>query len=254
MLVLGWSQFWLFSGILGSLLAMFLVILAWQVAAVAPGAGLPTGTVVFTVNGATLGTPVTLVGGQATSSSFASLSPGTYTIKATYSGDGNFLGSAGLLDQGLARTVYTANFLRTLRAKVVAKARRFPGFVDVTAVRRARTFAAYDRAVTAPLHGFADEHVYWARSSSRPYLARIAVPTLLLGARDDPFVPPDSLPDPGQLPTVVRAEFSARGGHAESRRQAFVPVSNAVTGAMSAFGAPSFRCWSRNGRRMVWRK
>ncbi len=76
-----------------------------QVAAVAPGAGLPTGTVVFTVNGATLGTPVTLVGGQATSSSFASLSPGTYTIKATYSGDGNFLGSAGLLDQGTGQTV-----------------------------------------------------------------------------------------------------------------------------------------------------
>jgi hypothetical protein len=72
---------------------------------VAPGAGNPTGTVVFTVNGATLGSPVALVGGTATSSAFASLSPGTYTIKATYSGDGNFVGSSGLLDQGTGQTV-----------------------------------------------------------------------------------------------------------------------------------------------------
>lgn len=76
-----------------------------QLSAVAPGAGDPTGTVVFTVNGATLGSPVAVVNGSATSSSFASLSPGTYTIKATYSGDGNFVGSSGLLDQGTGQTV-----------------------------------------------------------------------------------------------------------------------------------------------------
>lgn len=76
-----------------------------QVSPVAPGAGHPTGTVVFTVNGATLGTPVPVVDGSATSSAFASLSPGTYTIKATYSGDGNFVGSAGLLDQGTGQNV-----------------------------------------------------------------------------------------------------------------------------------------------------
>ncbi|MBW8752184.1 MAG: Ig-like domain repeat protein [Propionibacteriales bacterium] len=72
---------------------------------VAPGAGHPTGTVVFTVNGAPLGSPVAVVDGTATSSAFASLSPGTYAIKATYSGDGNFLGSAGLLDQGTGQAV-----------------------------------------------------------------------------------------------------------------------------------------------------
>jgi hypothetical protein len=81
------------------------VTLTAQVSPVAPGAGLPTGTVVFTVNGATLGAPVQLVGGQATSSAFASLSPGTYTIRASYSGDGNFVGSAGLLDQGTGQNV-----------------------------------------------------------------------------------------------------------------------------------------------------
>jgi uncharacterized protein (DUF2141 family) len=72
---------------------------------VAPGAGLPTGTVRFTVNGANLGAPATLVNGVATSTTFASLSPGTYAIKAAYNGDGNFVNSEGTLDQGNGQNV-----------------------------------------------------------------------------------------------------------------------------------------------------
>ena len=73
--------------------------------------------------------------------------------------------------------------------------------------------AAYDRAVTAPLHGFADEEDYWRRASSKPYLARVRRPTLLLSALDDPFIPGWSLPDPRTLPPDVRAEFVSHGGH-----------------------------------------
>src|SRR6058998_3527369 len=58
---------------------------------------------------------------------------------------------ARALDRGFARMVYTANFLRSLKAKVRDKARVYPDFVDVQAVLRARTFAEYDRALTAPL-------------------------------------------------------------------------------------------------------
>ncbi len=97
---------------------------------------------------------------------------------------------ARVLDRGFAKVVYTANFMRTMRRKVVEKARVHPDFVDVAAARRARTFAAYDLAVTAPLFGFADAEDYWRRASSRPYLAAIDRPTLLLNARDDPFIPP----------------------------------------------------------------
>ncbi|MBI4013095.1 MAG: alpha/beta fold hydrolase [Candidatus Rokubacteria bacterium] len=121
---------------------------------------------------------------------------------------------ARVLDRGFCRAVYTANFMRTLRRKVVEKARAYPGFVDLARVRRARSFAAYDRTVTAPLHGFADEVDYWTRSSSGPYLARLRRPTLLINARDDPFVPPGTLPDPATLPAGVAAEFLPRGGHA----------------------------------------
>ena len=121
---------------------------------------------------------------------------------------------AGALDRGFARALYTTNFLRSLKEKVKQKARVYPGFVDVSAVLRARTFAEYDRVVTAPLHDFADERDYWTRASSGPYLPWIRRPTLLINARDDPFVPSDSLPDPRALPPEIEVEFPEHGGHA----------------------------------------
>ncbi len=124
---------------------------------------------------------------------------------------------AETLDRGFCRLVYAANFLGTMRDKVRLKAARDPGLrevVDVPLALRARTFAEYDRAVTAPLNGFKDERDYWTRASSAPYLGRIRRPTLLVNALDDPIVPAAALPDPGDLPPAVHAEFVRRGGHA----------------------------------------
>jgi uncharacterized protein len=121
---------------------------------------------------------------------------------------------ARVLDRGFHRLVYAANFLRTMRSKVIEKERRYPGFVNVAAMRGARTFARYDRVVTAPLNGFRDEVDYWTRASSGPYLARIRRPTLLLGAHDDPIVPGRTLPRAADLSPDIRSEFTARGGHA----------------------------------------
>ena len=120
---------------------------------------------------------------------------------------------ARVMDQGFQKAVYTASFMRSFRVKTRAKAQAHPGFVDLEAALRARTFAAYDRVVTAPLHGFADEVDYWQRASSGPYLGRIRRPTLLLNAVDDPFIPATSLPDPATLPECVQAEFVRHGGH-----------------------------------------
>jgi predicted alpha/beta-fold hydrolase len=124
---------------------------------------------------------------------------------------------ARALDTGLRRPVYAANFLSTMREKVRQKAQRDPGFaaqVDLPRALKARTFAEYDRAVTAPLNGFADERDYWIRASSGPYLPRIRRPTLLINALDDPIVPPEALPDPRALSPWISAEFVERGGHA----------------------------------------
>lgn len=79
------------------------------VAPVAPGAGMPTGNVRFFVNGANLGGNYPLVNGVVSSPNFASLTPGTYKITATYNGDGNFVGSTGYLDQGTGQVVTKGN-------------------------------------------------------------------------------------------------------------------------------------------------
>jgi len=120
---------------------------------------------------------------------------------------------AHALDRGFAKVVYTANFMRTMRRKVVEKARVYPGFVDLAAARRARSFAAYDDVVTARLSGFADAEDYWRRASCRPYLARVARPVLVINAADDPFVPPEALPKPAELSPHVRLVVTKHGGH-----------------------------------------
>ena len=141
------------------------------------------------------------------------LAPKAVAAAAAVSVPFDLAACARVMDRGLRKVLYTASFMRSFRHKTRAKARAFPGFVDVAAALRARTFAEYDRLVTAPLHGFADEYDYWRRASSGPYLTYIRRPTLLLNALDDPFVPAPSLPDPRTLPPNVRAEFVPRGGH-----------------------------------------
>jgi predicted alpha/beta-fold hydrolase len=116
------------------------------------------------------------------------------------------------LEQGFNR-LYTWNFLRTLKRKGRQKSHRFPGILDRAALHRARTLRAFDDQVTAPLHGFVDAHDYWTRCSSKPWLRHIAVPTLVLNARDDPFLPGHALPGLADVSPAVTLEQPAHGGH-----------------------------------------
>ncbi len=124
--------------------------------------------------------------------------------------------SARYIDRGFSR-VYQAYFLRSLRAKARYKSTDFSGRVPpVDAALRARTLFEFDDRFTAPLHGFENAVEYYARSSSLRFLSHVQVPTLLLSARDDPFLPPDVL---GEVETAVQStpavtlELVARGGH-----------------------------------------
>jgi predicted alpha/beta-fold hydrolase len=109
--------------------------------------------------------------------------------------------------------VYTRAFLATMKPKAKQKLERHPGLFDGRAMLAARTLRAFDDCVTAPLHGFRDVDDYWTRASAKPGLAKIRVPTLLINARNDPFLPSRALPDPRGLPAEVRCEFPAQGGH-----------------------------------------
>jgi uncharacterized protein len=126
------------------------------------------------------------------------------------------LSAAGeALDRGLNRLMYTRHFLSTLKPKTLAKLALFPQLYDADKVRAARTFREFDGLVTAPLHGFRDTDHYWSSSSSGPYLERIRVPTLVLNARNDPFLPEQALVAAARktAPCVV-LEFPREGGHA----------------------------------------
>ena len=80
-------------------------------------------------------------------------------------------------------------------------------------MRAARTLREFDDAVTAPLHGFRDTDDYWQRSSAKPWLPYVRVPTLLLNARNDPFLPHEALPGAGEVADCIEREFPEGGGH-----------------------------------------
>ena len=81
-------------------------------------------------------------------------------------------------------------------------------------MRWTTTLPGFDDALTAPLHGFTDKFDYWRRGSAAPLLPAIQVPTLLLNAHNDPFLPATALPQPGALPASVTPDFPDAGGHA----------------------------------------
>lgn len=125
------------------------------------------------------------------------------------------------MDQGFSRR-YRDHLLNILKRQLEAKRRHFAAIgnraelarLDALAGwREARSFWEFDHRVVAPLHGFAGVDDYYARSSSRQFLAAVRVPTLLIQARDDPFLTPDVLPGPTELGPAVELLATAAGGH-----------------------------------------
>ena len=117
-----------------------------------------------------------------------------------------------LLGSGVNR-LYGNHFLRTLKRKGLEKLERFPALYDADVVRNARTLRDFDNVVTAPLHGFRDTDDYWTRASSKPDLRKIAVPTLIVHARNDPFLPGRHLPAASEVSASVILDYPDGGGH-----------------------------------------
>jgi len=110
--------------------------------------------------------------------------------------------------------LYTWYFLRTLKAKASEKAHRFPGCVDLTRIRAARTVYDFDDAFTAPIHGFGDAADYYRQCSCRHFIEGITVPTLLVNAANDPFLPEACYPrEEARQHPVFHLEIPDHGGH-----------------------------------------
>ena len=119
-----------------------------------------------------------------------------------------------LLDRGFNQKVYTYCLLKKLKAYALEKEKRYPGTLDPEKIKPINTFKIYDREVTARLNGFKDENEYWARSSSGPGLGQIRLPTLLIHAANDPFLPGAYLPvDPIRESPYLTLLLTRDGGH-----------------------------------------
>jgi predicted alpha/beta-fold hydrolase len=118
---------------------------------------------------------------------------------------------AARMDQGFSR-IYQHDLLKRLRHKVAQKKALLSaaGFDPDT---RVRNFLEFDDAFTAPLHGFASGLDYYHRCSSRQFLRYIERPTLIIHAKDDPFMTPQVIPNPQELSSSIRFEVSEHGGH-----------------------------------------
>ena len=116
------------------------------------------------------------------------------------------------LERGFNR-IYTRRFLVTMKKKSAAKLARHPGLFEGDRVARSRTLREFDDLVTAPLHGFRDAADYWLRASAKPWLRHIAVPTLVLNAVNDPFMPGEHLPQPDDASPEVVLDYQTSGGH-----------------------------------------
>jgi uncharacterized protein len=124
------------------------------------------------------------------------------------------LAAAGhAIGRGLNRHLYTPMFLRTMKPKAFAKLAQHPGLFDADRLRQARDLYTFDNLFTAPLHGYRDTEDYWLRASAQPRLAEIRIPALVLNARNDPFVPAESLPAAHEVGRHVTLWQPDHGGH-----------------------------------------
>jgi predicted alpha/beta-fold hydrolase len=123
--------------------------------------------------------------------------------------------SCRYIQRGFSK-VYDRHFLRTLRTKALAKLERYPGLFDRARLEGAESIYDFDDSVTAPVHGFESAFDYYSRSSSLGFIGRITVPTMLLSAIDDPFLPPEVLDDVRAVAAGnprLTLEFTDHGGH-----------------------------------------
>ncbi len=120
--------------------------------------------------------------------------------------------SARRLERGFSQ-IYQWGLMRSLRQSVAEKRKRMKLPLKIEDLSALRSFRDFDEHVTAPLHGFAGADDYYERSSSRQYLKGIQVPTLVIHARDDPFMTEAAIPQDGDLSSAIELELYDSGGH-----------------------------------------
>ena len=115
------------------------------------------------------------------------------------------------LEKGFSR-VYQHYLVSTCQRKYQAKEELISSPLNVN-IKDLNTFYRFDDEITAPLHGFKSAEDYYEKCSSRQFLKSIRKPTLILHAKDDPFMWDHSAPREHELSKDVHLELTDQGGH-----------------------------------------
>ncbi len=121
---------------------------------------------------------------------------------------------ANTMTQGFSK-FYSGHLLKTLKEKAKTKKERFPEKITISCaeIEKLNSFWLFDDKITAPLHGFDNALDYYQKSSSRQFLKSIKTPTLIIQAKDDPFMNLNVIPELNELSSNVHFELSENGGH-----------------------------------------
>jgi predicted alpha/beta-fold hydrolase len=114
------------------------------------------------------------------------------------------------IHRGLSR-LYELRFIRRCRHAV--HQRNADGLIpDSYRTSPFMSLREFDDAYTTKAAGFRDADDYYARCSARPHLSKITVPTVILMAQDDPFIPWRHAVEAAPSP-AVHLHLEPRGGH-----------------------------------------
>lgn len=110
--------------------------------------------------------------------------------------------------------IYHQDFLYFLKRRIRLKEKLFPELFDSSGLRGIRTIEEFDARYIAPAFGFESVNDYYAKASALRVIGHIRIPTLIIHAADDPFIPIGPLRDPSvaENPYILLVE-TGRGGH-----------------------------------------
>ena len=140
--------------------------------------------------------------------------PATVLAAAAVSAPVDLASTAKALDTRPGNRIYLRRLIASLSAKVRAKSAAMPELMSVKGLNGLHGFEHFDERYTAPTHGFLSAEDYWKKCSARQFLHAIRVPALLISARDDPFLTPESFPFPeAEKNPLLTLEVPGGGGH-----------------------------------------
>ncbi|MGQ9806883.1 MAG: YheT family hydrolase [Chlorobiales bacterium] len=116
----------------------------------------------------------------------------------------------------LSNRIYERRFLKSLKRKIEQKATLFPNEISLAPYlkKQIKTLRDFDDHYTAPLHRFQSADDYYAKCSAKPLIPKIAIPTLIVNAKNDVFLAPSCYPfDEVKSSDVVFLETPKSGGH-----------------------------------------